>query len=235
LAELPLKFFMNHCKKEDSAKQSILVHSQQKLAPLVPDSVRYPAQPKKTAMSRKYKFLEPTGLHYFTATTVGWVDIFSRQTYRDILIKSLKWCQENKGLHICAYVMMTNHLHMVAYTEEVPLSGVIGSFKKFTAQQILTAIGYEPESRREWLLRLLGWFGRQAGQEHQVWQHGNHPVALWSLKVTGQKIDYIHLNPVRAGLVYSPEQWRYSSAGAYAGLPVTPELEVEVLDAWGLA
>jgi putative transposase len=190
---------------------------------------------KQTAMSRKYKFLEPTGLHYVTCTTAGWVDIFTRQIYRDILIDSLKWCQQHKGLHICAYVIMSNHLHMVAYTDKEPLADVIGAFKRHTAKEILRAIAHQPESRREWLLNLLGWFGRLIGQQHQVWQQDNHPIALWSQKVTGQKIDYLHLNPVRAGYVYSAEQWRYSSAGAYAGLPYAPLLEVEVIDAWGVA
>lgn len=185
-------------------------------------------------MSRNYKYLEPTGLHYITATTVGWVDIFSRQVYRDILIESLKYCQEYKGLHICAYVIMTNHLHLVAYTDKLPLGEVIGSFKKHTAKQVLREVGEARESRREWLLRLLAFFGKQKGQAHQVWQHDNHPVALWSQKVTGQKVDYIHLNPVRAGFVQSPEHWRYSSAGAYAGLSGPQVLEVEVIDAWGL-
>ena len=185
-------------------------------------------------MSRKYKFLEPTGLHFITATTVGWIDIFSRKIYRDILIESLKWCQANKGLHINAYVMMSNHIHLVAYTEELPMIEVIASFKKHTAKMILREIEHGVESRKEWMLKLLGWFGRQVGQQHQVWQHGNHPIALWSRKVTGQKVDYIHMNPVRSGHVYSAEQWRYSSAGAYASLDMPQVLEVDVIDAWGL-
>ncbi|MBI5915566.1 MAG: hypothetical protein HY842_09330 [Bacteroidetes bacterium] len=183
-------------------------------------------------MSKKYKFLEATGLHYVTATTAGWVDLFTRKANRDILIDCLKWCQENKGLHICAYVIMTNHLHMVAYTDEIPLGKVLQSFKKFTAAKLLEVIEEQPESRREWLVRLLGWFGRQKGQEHQVWQHENHPVALWSPEVVCQKIKYIHENPVRAGFVAEPEHWLYGSSASYAGIGF-PLLEVEILDLWG--
>ena len=145
-------------------------------------------------------------------------------------IDSLKYCQTYKGLHINAYVIMSK----VAHTDTIPLGEVVGSFKKHTAKQILRAIGEVAESRREWLLGLLAYFGRLKGQKNQVWQHDNHPIALWSQEVTGQKIDYIHLNPVRAGLVHSAEQWRYSSAGAYAGLPSPQVLDVEVIDAWGL-
>ena len=53
------------------------------------------------------------------------------------------------------------------------------------------------------------------GQEYQIWTHDNHPIALWSKDVIAQKIDYIHYNPVRAGWVNYPEQYRYSSAIDY--------------------
>ncbi len=164
-------------------------------------------------MSRKYKFQSPTGMHYTTSTIVGWIDIFSRKNYRDIVIDSLKWCVENKGLHIYAYVIMTNHIHLVAETENMPLVDVLGSFKRHTAQEIIKTIEQGTESRKEWLLKLFKWYGRKKGQVHQVWQHENHPISLYSQKVTGQKIDYLHLNPVRAGLVREAKDWRYSSAG----------------------
>lgn len=60
----------------------------------------------------KYRILEQQGLNYLTLTIVGWIDIFSRQRYRDIVIESLKYCQEHKGLHINAYVIMSNHVHL---------------------------------------------------------------------------------------------------------------------------
>jgi REP element-mobilizing transposase RayT len=184
-------------------------------------------------MSKKYKFQEETGLHFITATTVGWVDLFTRQHNRDILIDCLKWCQEHKGLHICAYVIMTNHIHMVAYTDREPLSKVMQSFKKFTAARLLEVVNERPESRKEWLLRLLKWFGNQKGQAHQVWEWENHPISLWTAEVVCQKIRYLHQNPVRAGYVAEPEHWLYSSASTYAGIGV-PLLQVEILDLWGV-
>jgi len=55
-----------------------------------------------------------TGEVYFvTDTVVDWVDIFSRPTYKHIILESLKYCQEQKGLLIYAWVLMTNHLHMI--------------------------------------------------------------------------------------------------------------------------
>jgi len=45
----------------------------------------------------------------------------------------------------------------------------------------------------------------------------DQPIELWSDEVFFQKMDYIHLNPVKSGFVSQPEDWLYSSAGDYAG------------------
>ncbi len=168
-------------------------------------------------MSR-YKILDQTRLNYLTLTLVGWIDIFTRQRYRDIVIDSLKYCQENKGLRICGYVIMSNHIHLIVYTEGGnQLSDVLRDFKKFTAVHILKSIEAETESRREWLVYLFRFYAKNTSNtsNHQFWQHDNHLIALWSQKVIWQKLDYIHLNPVRAGIVARPQDYVYSSAGDY--------------------
>ena len=48
----------------------------------------------------KYKILDQTGLNYLTLTVIGWIDIFSRKRYRDIILESLLYCREHKGLHV---------------------------------------------------------------------------------------------------------------------------------------
>jgi putative transposase len=133
----------------------------------------------------KYRIYEQQGLNFLTLTIVGWIDIFSRQRYRDIVIESLKYCQQHKGLHIYAYVIMSNHIHLVAQTEGHELSEVLRDFKKFTANGILKAIQQEPESRREWLLHMFKYFAnvQTDNRHHQIWQPDNHPIALWSLPV----------------------------------------------------
>ena len=164
-----------------------------------------------------YRIWQQHGLNYVTLTVVGWADVFTRQRYRDIVIESLRFCQQQKGLHIVGYVLMSNHLHMIVHTEGYELSNVLRDFKKFTANQILKSIQTEPESRREWLLNLLKWYAQQNSDNthYQFWQQGNHPIALWTLEVIWQKLTYIHLNPVRAGIVAEPQHYVYSSAGDY--------------------
>ena len=76
-------------------------------------------------MSTGYKIAEKNGLYYLTFQIVGWVDLFTRQIYRDIAIDSFKYCQQNKGLSIFAYVIRSNHIHLLAQSANDDLSGTI--------------------------------------------------------------------------------------------------------------
>jgi REP element-mobilizing transposase RayT len=183
-------------------------------------------------MSR-YKILDQHGLNFVTCTVVDWVDVFTRKTYKDIIINSLDYCQKEKGLRVYAYVIMSNHLHLIieATRPETPLSDILRDFKKFTAKRILHEIehgGYE--SRREWMLHRFAYRGHQAPgkREHQFWQSDNHPIDLYTLPVIAQKIGYIHLNPVKEGWVAEAEHYLYSSASNYAF--GTGLLDVAVVD-----
>jgi putative transposase len=182
-------------------------------------------------MSEKYKLLHSQGLHFLTCTVAGWLDVFTRNTYRQIVIDSLAFCREHKGLHLNAFVLLTNHLHLVARTDPpFILSEVLRDFKKFTGNNILAALDDPAESRREWMLRQFEYFGRYKTnrEKFQFWQDGNHPIGLWSDAVIQQKIQYIHQNPVRAGFVAHPTDWWWSSAFQYWN-GATTALEVEVL------
>jgi len=54
-------------------------------------------------MSRNYKSHNPKGLYLISFAVVGWLDVFIRTEYKDILLESLKFCQKNKGLEIHAW------------------------------------------------------------------------------------------------------------------------------------
>ena len=106
-------------------------------------------------MSTGYKIANQEALYYVTFQIVNWIDIFTRKIYRDIVVDSLRYCQQNKGLEIFAFVVMSNHLHLLVRSQTGKLSDTIHDFKSFTAKQILLAIETENESRREWMLNLF--------------------------------------------------------------------------------
>lgn len=135
---------------------------------------------------------------------------------------SIRYCQKNKGLEVYAYCIMS-HVHMiVARHGAQALEHVIRDIKKFTSLKIIDAINSnQQESRRE----LLMWLFERAGTRnpnntrYQFWQQHSHPIELDTNEKLNQRLDYIHNNPVVAGIVRYPEDYLYSSAGNYAKLP----------------
>lgn len=170
-------------------------------------------------MSNAYRIANQKAAYFLTFQVVGWVDVFTRKIYRDIVIESLKYCQSNKGLYIYAYVIMSNHIHLIVSRENGDLSGFVRDFKSFTSRKIVDTIENEVESRREWMQVVFGYHGKfKAGQTYQIWTHENHAIELHSPYFIKQRINYIHENPVRAGIVETAENYLCSSARNYAGL-----------------
>lgn len=172
-------------------------------------------------MSRKYKFHDPDSVYFITFSVVNWIDIFTRDTYRNILIDSFKYCTNEKGLVIHAWVIMTNHVHMViSRNGNINLEHIMRDMKKYTSVRIIQTIeNSTTESRKEWMMKLFENAGKRNSNnvKFQFWQQDNHPIELNVSKEIDQKIDYMHNNPVRAGFVNSPECYDWSSAMDYAG------------------
>jgi REP element-mobilizing transposase RayT len=171
-------------------------------------------------MSTGYQIKDQEGLYYLTFQVVDWVDIFTRQVYRDIVIDSFQFAIMNKDFQLFAYVIMSNHIHLIANSSVGKLSDSIRDIKKYTSKKIIETIQTIHESRREWLLNRFEFRAKQhkRNQSYQVWTHENHAIYLYSPEFIAEKLEYLHQNPVRAGIVINPEDYMYSSARNYAGL-----------------
>lgn len=182
-----------------------------------------------TKGTTSYRIGDQNALHYITIATVYWLDIFTRRRYKDIITESLEYCRKEKGLELYCYVIMTNHVHLICRAKEgFELSNILRDFKRHTAKHIIKEIKENlQESRKEWLLELLQKAGskNQKNKIYQVWRQDNHPVELYSAAITQQKLDYIHNNPVEAGMVTNPEDYLYSSARNYAELQNVLEID----------
>lgn len=170
-------------------------------------------------MSAKYKFHEKEGVYFITATVVDWIDVFTRDIYREILLNSFRFCQQNQGLQIHAWVLMPNHFHMICSFIKSNNPGlVIKNIKSFTAIRLIDAIINNPkESRKHWMLDLFEKNGMANKSNHrfQFWQHENHPVLLSTKVIFDQRFYYLHNNPVKAGFVREPQEWQYGSGLDY--------------------
>ena len=170
-------------------------------------------------MSTGYKLTDKEGLYFLTFQIVGWVDIFTRKEYRDIVIESFKYCQKHKGLNLFAYVIMSNHIHLLAQSELGDLSGLIRDFKSFTCKRFLEVVDSEIESRKDWMKIVFAYHAKYKNkQDNQIWTHESHPKLIYSQNFIEQKLNYIHENPVRSGIVAKAEDYLYSSARNYADL-----------------
>jgi len=165
-------------------------------------------------MGLAYTVKNPHGQYFITCTVHQWVDVFTRREYVDILLDSIRFCQKEKGLNLYAWVIMTNHIHLIVRGEAGNLSGVIRDFKKFTATRIYNVIETNPlESRKRWMLWLL-----KKDENIWFWEEGYHGEEITTRQFYDSKVNYIHLNPVRAGLVEKEEEYLYSSCGDFYGV-----------------
>jgi REP element-mobilizing transposase RayT len=172
-------------------------------------------------MSVAYRVKDNSKAYFITTSIVGWIDVFTRPIQKESMLTALQYCQQEKGLDIFAWCLMSNHLHLLCRSkqEELALSGIIRDLKTFTSKQIIRNIKEETESRREWMLEHFAAAGRSSGkpQRYKVWQAGYHAEEIHNYPFMEQKINYIHQNPVKAGIVEKPEDYLYSSARNYAG------------------
>jgi REP element-mobilizing transposase RayT len=123
---------------------------------------------------------------------------------------------------------MPSHVHLLFRSNNDNPSGLLRDFKGYTSKKMIETIcSYPQESRREWMLSMF----RKAGEKnsnvtkYQFWQQHNKPIELWSTPVIKQKLDYIHNNPVKAGFVNNPWEWKYSSSRNYTELDSAIEID----------
>jgi len=164
----------------------------------------------------RYRVIEPTAPHFLTCTLVGWMPLFARPEVVQVILDSWRFLQGQSRLTLHGFVIMENHLHLIASSEH--LAKEVAAFKSYTARQIIDGL----EARND--VPILAWLKEhrelyRTDREHQFWEIGSHPQAIMTPDMMRQKLDYIHNNPVRRGYVDAPEHWRYSSARNYAGQP----------------
>ena len=141
----------------------------------------------------------------------------------EIALDSLQFLQDDRNFRLHAYVIMENHIHLVAQSDS--LISNISSFKSYTARSIIDHL--RSHSHTGWLRKLREQKATfKSDREYQLWQEGYYPKQINGDQMMIQKIAYIHDNPVKRGYVDKPEYWRYSSVRNYKNgsglIPITP-------------
>lgn len=183
-----------------------------KCAPVAPKAIL-------SNMPDSHAICHPEDTYFLTLTVMDWMDVFSRRELRLILTDNLTYCIQNKGLIVHAWVVMTNHMHLIASAKEGHHMGhILRDYKKFTSKAIRRWVEEERESRKRWLLDIMAFQARRTGRarEYKLWQDGSHAIPIRSLQMMQRVMDYIHHNPVKAMVVDRPEDYVFSSARVYA-------------------
>lgn len=135
------------------------------------------------------------GTCFFVTTTFKeWAPLGNLNGFYPALTESLVFCTTKFSVLIAGYVLMPTHIHLLIFVDGLKLSGFMRDFKKFIAQKVIRDL---------------------KGKGESVWMHRYDRVAIYSNRILREKLNYIHHNPVKAGLVKNSEDWEWSSARDY--------------------
>ncbi len=143
---------------------------------------------------------------FCTGNLVDRILIFRRDDCCESFIQVLRALLSGWPSKIISYVLMTEHFHLIVNPRDGDIKGFIGALKSCSSRKIVEVTN-DP--------RFLRLKPDTDGSIHQVWQESFKALPMWSSWMIWQKINYIHANPVRAGLVNSAKDYRWSSFGAF--------------------
>ncbi len=160
----------------------------------------------------RYKIYNPQQPHFLTNTILNWIPIFTRPATVNIILESFQYLQQHHQLKLYGFVILENHMHWLAQSENLPKD--IQRFKSYTAKMIIRHLQQQRQTK---LLKQLAFYKKQhkTDRQYQLWEEGSHPEEIQGEQMLLQKLEYIHLNPVKRGYVDYASDWRYSSARNY--------------------
>ncbi len=147
---------------------------------------------------------------FYTASIYEKKHLLKDDLHKDIIIDCLKFLVSENRIVLNAFVIMSNHIHVIwqpmfGFTP----SGIQASFMKYTAQQLKGSLNKRDEA-------FLNEFKvNKYDRDYQMWKRDPLSIELRTSEVFNQKLEYIHYNPVKAGLCNYPEEYYYSSANFY--------------------
>jgi len=163
-------------------------------------------------MARKWSNQNlPGALHFVTGNFLDKIPVFNQQSCCQSFIDILATLLEDWPCKLIAYVLMPDHTHLIVNPKDGRIKEFTGKLKSLSAKAIIKAahgIDFKPDSE---------------GSSHRVWQESFKAIPLWSAWMIWQKVNYIHANPVKAGLVSFAKDYRWSSFQAFYSGNETPE------------
>jgi len=154
-----------------------------------------------------------TPAYYFTTVAHRRLPVFRTDKLKQIVCDAYNEARRNHGILILAYVIMHDHVHLLVYSKK-EMKETLRLLNGISARRV---IQYLKENNFETSLFKLRHETRDRNHKHSVWQHHPDSLDIFGEKTFRQKVDYIHQNPVRAGLVTDTLEYPFSSARQWIG------------------
>lgn len=161
--------------------------------------------------------------YFLTFNTVDKIDVFVRPAYKQVIVEALNYFIRAQGLHVYSWCLMSSHLHLVVRTKDgTTPANFERDFKKYTTPELLKMMETEMDFRRDWMLQHFEEYAKSLKriEKFHLWQNCSSPLRIDKEQphLLPDRIEHIHENPVREGVVELPEAYVYSSARDYAGI-----------------
>lgn len=169
--------------------------------------------PEKFQISRDSQAL------YITAVTKDRLPVFRTDAVKSLVCKAINEARNSGQLLLFAYVIMLDHMHLLTNCPN-DSADVLRYLKGITGRRV---IDFLKEKKYEQSLAKLRHEEWKRKHSHSVWQKEKNVLSIFSEAMFMQKVNYIHNNPVRAGLVERAIDYRWSSARIWQGCPAEDE------------
>ena len=166
-----------------------------------------------------YQISRTTPVYYLTSVTHNRLPIFKTDKLKEVVCKALDEARKSAGFLIFAYVIMPDHLHLLTDNAK-STSDTLRFTNGITAKRVLD---YLKENNFESCLEKLRIQVREREYKHSVFQHHSNVFEIYGEDKMMEKVNYIHLNPVRAGFVKVPDDYRFSSSRQWHGKEIEEE------------
>jgi putative transposase len=156
---------------------------------------------------------------FITLNTKNRLPVFRKDEIKSVLCSAIDEARKSAGLLLFAYVIMLDHLHLIT-DQPKPISEVLRVVKGITARRV---IDYLKERNYSASLAKLQHETRDRNYRYSLWQTEKNVFPIFSEKLFMQKVNYVHNNPVRAGMVERAIDYRWSSARIWQRCPLEDE------------
>ena len=168
---------------------------------------------------KRFQISRDSPAFYLTAVTKDRLPVFRTEAVARLVCSAIDEARRSGDFLIFAYVLMLDHLHLVTHgsRESKDIHRFVNGIVSRRVIDFLKEYGHKDS------LKKLRVEERTDGWKYSLWQHHPNSRLLWSEQMLWQRIQYTHLNPVRAELVDHPNDWPWSSARIINGRPSEDE------------